>query len=329
MCPAPVANMASSGHDWQAELMDKIPDTIVHYGRFNPAHRTGGVEAFATSLQLAFEQVQYLDSSQDGPGSPAMQRVIAHRLPVVCDNHLVMDWPDGYPVIGFQHGVAAEKKFVTRSWTDWSLARKQARAARRKSTVWVACARWISDEFARRHGNPAQHVIYHTVDTDLFDGKLANRGSKLVLHDGRSRHKGRDLYPILQAALPDWRFEPLSCPPQQVPERMRRARAFMHLSRYEGNSIVCNEAMAMGLPCLFTRVGLMRDGEPLDVRIVEVSHAYGRSAGLIECVGSFLEDLNGSAYSPRDWIMQHTSQRSFVQGWKDVMASWRSISADS
>lgn len=305
--------------------MEKIPGTIVHYGRFNPAHRTGGVEAFATSLKLAFEDVQYLDSANDGPGSPAMQRVVAHRLPVVCDNHLVTNWPDGYPVVGFQHGVAAEKKFVTRSWTDWSLARKQARAARRKSTVWVACARWISDEFARRHGNRAQHVIYHTADTNRFDGKLANRGSTLILHDGRSRHKGRDLYPILQAALPEWRFEPLSCPTAQVPDRMRAARAFMHLSRYEGNSIVCNEAMAMGLPCLFTRVGLMRDGQPLDVSTVEARQAYGRPADLVDCGRSFLDGLNGSSYSPRDWIMQHTSQRAFVQGWADVMASWRNM----
>ena len=309
--------------------MEKIPGIVIHYGRFNPDHRTGGVESFAKSLKLAFENVQFLDSSNDGPGSPAMQRVVADGLPVVCDNHLVLDWPEGFPVIGFQHGVAAEKKFITRSWTDWSLARMQARAARRKSTVWVACARWISDEFARRHGNQAQHIIYHSVDTNLFDGRLANRGSKLVLHDGRSRHKGRDLYPILQAALPDWTFEPLSCSSAQVPERMRKACAFMHLSRYEGNSIVCNEAMAMGLPCLFTRVGLIRDGEPLDVRIIEVRQAYGRRTGLIECARSFLDGLNEVSYEPRDWIVQHTSQQAFIQSWKDAIAGWRHMKQHS
>lgn len=320
--------MASFGHDGLADLTEKISGTVVHYGRFNPGQRAGGVEAFAASLKLAFENVEFLDCRNDGPGSPAMQRVVADRLPVVCDNHLVMDWPDGYPVIGFQHGVAAEKKFITWSRTDWSLARRQARAARRESTIWVACASWISDEFARRHGNPAQHVIYHTVDTKLFDGRLANRGSKLVLHDGRSRHKGRDLYPVLQAALPDWTFEPLSCSPAQVPERMRRARAFMHLSRYEGNSIVCNEAMAMDLPCLFTRVGLMRDGQPLDVTVIDVSQAYGRRAGLIECARWFLGGLNETSYAPRDWIMHHTSQQAFIQGWTDVITSWRHMMRD-
>ena len=50
-----------------------------------------------------------------------------------------------------------------------------------------------------------------------------------------------------------------------MPDRFRQGAAFLHLSRYEGNSIVCNEAMAMDLPCLFTRVGLMRDGADLDV----------------------------------------------------------------
>lgn len=305
--------------------MEKIPGTVIHYGRFNPDHRIGGVETFAKSLELAFEDVQFLDSRNDGPGSAAMQRVVGNGLPVICDNHLVMDWPNGYPLIGFQHGVAAEKRFITRSWTDWSLARMQARAARRKSTIWVACARWISDEFAKRHGNQAQHIVYHTVDTRMFDGRLANRGSKLVLHDGRSRHKGRDLYPILQAALQDWTFEPLACPSEQVPERMRKACAFMHLSRYEGNSIVCTEAMAMGLPCLFTRVGLMRDAEPLDVKTIEVRQAYGTRKGLIECVRSFLDDLGEVSYKPRDWIVQHTSQQAFVERWTDVVGDWQSM----
>lgn len=303
--------------------MEKIPGTIFHYSRFNPEQRTGGVESFARSLKLAFEDVRFLDSRSDGPGSAAMQRVVASGLPVVCDNHMVLDWPDGYPVIGFQHGVAAEKKFITWSRTDWLLARMQARAARREATIWVACARWISDEFSRRHGNQARHIIYHAVDTNLFDGGLANRGSKLVLHDGRSRHKGRELYPILQEALPDWAFEPLSCSPAQVPVRMCGARAFMHLSRYEGNSIVCNEAMAMGLPCLFTRVGLMRDAEPLDVSIIEVKQAYGRRKRLIECVSSFLEGLDEVSYRPRDWIVEHTSQQAFMTSWRNVMASWR------
>ena len=76
--------------------------------------------------------------------------------------------------------------------------------------------------------------------------------------------------------LPEWRFETLNCKPEDVPDRMREAAAFLHLSRYEGNSIVCNEAMAMNLPCLFTKVGLMNDGEPLDVSIVESEAVYGK-----------------------------------------------------
>lgn len=305
--------------------MEKIPGTIIHYGRFNPERRTGGVEAFAKSLKLAFEDVRFLDAGSAGPGSAAMQEVVASGLPVVCDNHMVLDWPEGYPVIGFQHGVAAEKKLVTWSRTDWSLARKQAQAARRKSTIWVACARWISDEFSRRYGNQAHHIIYHTVDANRFDGELDNRGSRLVLHDGRSKHKGRELYPVLQDALPGWKFEALSCSPAQVPERMRGACAFMHLSRYEGNSIVCNEAMAMGLPCLFTRVGLMRDDESPDVGIIEVRQAYGRRKRLIDSVSSFLDGLDDASYSPREWIVEHASQQAFIASWDTVIASWRNM----
>lgn len=305
------------------DVVIKIPGSVIHYGRFNPELQQGGVESFAKSLRIAFEDVQFLDSRSHGPGSAAMQRAVANGVPVVCDNHLVMDWPDGYPVIGFQHGVAAEKMFITRARTDWHLARKQAQAARRQATIWVACAKWISKEFARRYGNQASHIIYHAIDTSRFDGRLVNRGSKLVLHDGRSRHKGRDLYPVLQEALPDWRFEALSCDPSQVPERLRGASAFLHLSRYEGNSIVCNEAMAMGLPCLFTKVGLMRDEEFMDVSIVEVRDVYRSRKRLIKCVGAFLGGLETISCTPRDWIVENASQDAFVQGWRKVMADWQ------
>ena len=297
--------------------MKKLPMKVAHYGRFDPRVRTGGVETFARNLQIVFEDVEFLT-----PDSGAIDRVIRERLPVICDNQMVSDWPETFPVIGFQHGVAKVKSSLTKSWTDRKLAKAQAAAASRPNTYWVACARWIGQTFEKLHGNQADRVVYHQVDVDTFDGKLVNEDSRLILHDGRSEHKGKRLFEHLVKALPEWRFETLNCKPEEVPDRMREAAAFLHLSRYEGNSIVCNEAMAMNLPCLFTRVGLMNDDEPLDVSIVESSEVYGSKKKLVETVQTFLEGLSMRTYQPRNWTMQNATPEAHVAAWRDVMGDF-------
>ncbi|HEV8613499.1 MAG TPA: glycosyltransferase, partial [Gemmatimonadales bacterium] len=203
----------------------------------------------------------------------------------------------------------------------------QRRAAARPNTLWVACAEWVSQTFARLHGNGARHVIYYPVDTERFDGRLADAGSRLLLHDARTRHKGKRVIPRLQAAFPEWRFEPLQCPPEQVPERMRRARAFVHLSRYEGNSLVCGEAMGMDLPCLFTRVGLLQDPNgPTDVWTVEVGLLDGDPAPLLREVGAFLESLETRRYHPRGWVLAHATLAHAEAGWRRVLQDFQAYS---
>ena len=297
--------------------MQKLPLKVAHYGRFDPRVRTGGVETFARNLQIVFEEVEFLT-----PENQELERMIAEKVPVICDNQMVSDWPESFPVIGFRHGVAAVKSSLTKTWTDRRLAKAQAKAAARSNTYWVACARWIGRTFGELHGNAADKVVYHQVDIEKFDGKLSNEGSRLVLHDGRSEHKGKKLFAHLEKKLPEWRFETLNCKPADVPDRMREAAAFLHLSRYEGNSIVCNEAMAMNLPCLFTKVGLMNDGEPLDVSIVESDAVYGKRALMTETVDSFLKGLSERAYSPRDWTMQNATPQAHVNAWREVMVDF-------
>ncbi len=295
--------------------MERLPYHIVHYSEEDPLTTTGGVQTFARSLELIFEAVAYMT-----PDSQDVERVRAERLPVICDNHYVLDWPEAIPVIGFQHGVGAVKHGVTHSLSHWRLKRKQRRAARRPNTLWVACAQWIAVTFERLYGNGADHVIYHPIDIEHFDGRLENDGSCLILHDARLEHKGRDLIPILQDAFPDWRFEGLDCAPADVPDRMRAARAFVHLSRYEGNSIVCNEAMAMNLPCLFTRVGLMQDaGRPQDVVLIEPNEAYGDPARLVAETRRFLDSLDTRMYAPRAWTLEHATREQSRRGWEVVM----------
>ena len=294
--------------------MQKIPLRVAHYGRYDPRVTTGGVETFARNLAIVFEEVEFLT-----PKTQDKERVMRERIPVICDNQLVVDWPESFPVIGFQHGVAEVKASLTKTRTDRKLAKAQAKATRRDNTLWVACARWISRTFEERYQNPAHHVVYHQVDVERFDGELDNEGTNLVLHDGRSEHKGKALFEHLVEALPQWRFETLNCAPEDVPDRMRKGAAFLHLSRYEGNSIVCNEAMAMNLPCLFTKVGLMHDGEDLDVTIVESEEVYGDRDLMVQTVKTFLDGLCTRTYNPRRWTMENATPTAHIAAWRRVM----------
>jgi glycosyltransferase involved in cell wall biosynthesis len=293
--------------------MSRLPFEIIHYSEEDPATMTGGVQTFARSLELIFERVSYM--------TPAtLDTARASEAVVICDNHYVRDWPAAIPVIGFQHGVGAEKFAATRSFSHWRLGQKQRRAARRPYTLWVACAQWIAEAFGRLYGNGADHVIYHPIDIERFDGRLENEESRLILHDARLEHKGRDLLPILEKAFPEWDFEGLNCAPTDVPDRMRAARAFIHLSRYEGNSIVCNEALAMDLPCLFTRVGLMRDADrPQDLHLLDPVAAYTDPDALVAETRRFLDSLSERTYHPREWTLAHATHAQSRQGWAGVM----------
>jgi glycosyltransferase involved in cell wall biosynthesis len=296
--------------------IERIPVRVVHHGRRRPDDRPGGVEAFARALRLVFEDVVFTWS-----GSPDLPALARDRAIVICDNDTVLDWPQSLPLVGFQHGVAAEKARITRTWTDTRLALRQSRAARRARTVWVACARWIADAFRPLHPTAPQHVVRHFVDPVQFDGVRTAVGSRLVLHDARTRHKGAERIAELAVALPQWRFEPLACAHERVADRMREAAAFVHLSRYEGNSIVCNEAMAMDLPCLFTNVGLLRDRDlELDVHRVG-ERAIVRDASLLVVeAASFFASLGTRRFTPRAYVLAHATPAHARRSWMAVIA---------
>jgi hypothetical protein len=293
-----------------------VDRTVVHFGKHDPRTRAGGVEAFARNLGLVFREVQFMT-----PSNADFARVQRERLALICDNQFLRYVPRELPAIGFQHGVAADKMRVTKVFGDVRMAWAQRGVAGRPRTVWVACAEWISRRFAALHGNGASHVIYHMVDLERFDGRLDNAGSRLVLHDARSEAKGKSAVATLAAALREYRFEPLACAPSEVPDRMRKARAFVHLSRYEGNSIVCNEAMASNLPCLFTRVGLLRDETgPRDVMVIEPEVAWRDDAQLVRVARDFLASTETRNYQPRAWILENASLAIARERWARALA---------
>ena len=301
--------------------MGKVPIAVVHYGKNDPETHRGGVEAFARNLRLVFEDVAFMH-----PATLDTARVRAEKRMVICDNQWVVDWPEDIPVVGFQHGVAAVKAKATGNRSDKQLAKAQARAARRRNTIWVACAQWIARTFGELHGNAAQFVLYHQVDLDRFDGRRDDVDARLVLHDARGKHKGEALVAGLVDRFKGWRIEPLACAPHEVPDRMRRARAFVHLSRYEGNSIVCNEAMAMDLPLFATQVGLMQDEDrPRDVWLADPARAFSDRRYLDAELAAFLQSLETRAYHPRAWVLEHASIDAARQRWNAVRLAWEAM----
>jgi glycosyltransferase involved in cell wall biosynthesis len=296
-------------------MMLKLPHKIIHYSEYNPDVVVGGVETFALRLRLVFDEVSMMT-----PETLDIDRVRRDKTPVICDNQFVRDWPESIPVIGFQHGVGAVKYEATGSFSHWKLKHRQRKAARRSNTLWVSNSQWVSETFNQLHGNGGTHVVYYPVDTDRFDARLGDPESRLILHDGRLKHKGLHRFSILTKAFPDWNFEHLNCKPEDVADRMREARAFAHLSTYEGNSVVCNEAMAMNLPCFLTEVGLFRDKDrPEDVFLIGADTAFRDKKGLVKAFGTFLDSLSERAYNPRSWTMNHATIRHSYKGWKSVM----------
>ncbi len=321
--PRPVpAGLGGILLDDGSQNMDKIPISVIHYGGKDPRRSSGGVETFARNLALCFERVEFMTPRNRDP-----DRAVRSRTPVVCDNQYVLDWPSPVPVIGFQHGVAAVKQAATRAPGHRLMARRQARAANRPNTLWVGDAEWVVRTFRELHGVEGGRVIRHCVDPERFDGRLENDGSTLLLHDARTRHKGKRLIRRLARALEGWALEPLACPPSAVPDRMRRARAFLHLSRYEGNSLVCNEAMAMNLPCLFTRVGLMLDADgPTEVYLVDPERAFRDADYLLAEAGRFLESLASREYRPREWVLANATPDRAIAGWRAALADFEALS---
>jgi len=299
----------------------KIPVAVTHYSRNDPTQHRGGVETFARNLALFFDDVEFMT-----PRNLDIARVYRGGRMVIADNQWALHWPEPIPVVVFQHGVALDKAALTGSKGMERVARQQARVAARSSTVRVACAEWISRRFEELHGAPAQVVIRHPVDLGRFDGEPRGRVDNLLLHDARSEHKGRDVVARLASRFPDWRLEPLNCAPAEVPARMASARGFVHISRYEGNSIVVNEALAMNLPCFVTDVGLMRDRDrPEDVHLLSAERAFRDDDYVAGEFERFVASLGVRSWNPRRWASEHAGREAVQRQWERVVELWRPL----
>src|SRR5262245_37396479 len=107
-------------------MTERIPRRVVHYGLHDASTSKGGVETHGRNLALAFDEVVFMSRATRDESL-----VRRERLPVICDNQMVLDWPADIPVIGIQHGVALYKSVWVPGFGNLRMALDQARAAKR------------------------------------------------------------------------------------------------------------------------------------------------------------------------------------------------------
>jgi hypothetical protein len=106
---------------------------------------------------------------------------------------------------------------------------------------------------------------------------------------------------------------------------MKGAKAFIHLSSYEGNSYVCNEALAANLPCFVTKVGLFRDVTSLDAYIIDLKGRALKRRHVVNEFRRFLASLSQERYAPRLWVKEHATREVAMQKWRNVMEMYRKM----
>lgn len=134
----------------------------------------------------------------------------------------------------------------------------------------TAVSAFISNELSRQWGITVDRTINNGVDTDAFApaNLWTNRNRPLVIHGVNDRfnsNKGWDHIRLLHEWVDAdvWsldeaceRFRSHGDQPWTKANVLSQADLFVHPSGYEGNSMMCCEALACGVPFVGYNVGL-------------------------------------------------------------------------
>jgi len=302
-----------------------IDREIIHHCRYSVHHpQKGGVENFGLNLKNIFKKVHF---TLPGDITPDLVRLVqAKNIPIICDYHSVLDWPEEVKTIGFQHGCAQLRGEITGETMLKEIGREQVVASKRRNAVWVADSQWVSDMCEKYYGRSAEYIIYHAVSDDFFRNSRTHQRVPVtkVFHDARLAHKGRDIIPVLQEAFPKISFIQLQCKHSKIIDVLKDCDVFMHLSKYEGNSIMCNEVMALNIPLVTTDVGLFHEDLGVEeIRIVPVGGCFGENKDrLIEIFGQYVSALNNRKIGVEkinQWHQSHATNAHNEILWRQVV----------
>ena len=263
------------------------------------------------------------------PGNPATDLVIV-------DNQDATAIPAAYAVLAVQHGCAMEDGLRGRASDLLALGRKQAMAARRKRTAWVACSDWAAYHCRQHTGTLADRIIYGCVDTERFfpSERQRTRDAKrpVVLHDCADVVVGKVTAELGKA----FEVRALAVPAGKVPDAMREADIWLCLSLSEGLPTVVMEAQATGLVVVGTNVGVLwphTGGARLDARDKGVCAAVAPEQGAVifdwkwRDSAAYVADWVRAAWgmrkslNARDWALRWYGQAAFGQKWLEAIAA--------
>ena len=272
---------------------------------------TGGTERFTEYLREA------IGCDVRSPADP-------HRLGkyewVISNADLGLDWASNK--ICFFHGLW-KQLHVNLGITSGTEEERQRQAAQRKDVYLVAASNSVASQLECWYqvSKNKIRVISHGIPLDVWRPALSNPKSirPRILHVATDIVKAREIIPVLQRILPDFDFvlvyRRIGLP--ATPELYQRGDIFLHLSRYEGNSYACMEALACGLPSVLTDVGFFAEGfndwEKIGMKIT-IDTSLEDVARAILTVYEQRKD-----YAPREVAEKYFDFRRFKQDWVSLL----------
>jgi glycosyltransferase involved in cell wall biosynthesis len=314
-----------------------VPEAMKRYAIITHVRRedgyAGGVPKWAHYLKRALEEAghevrhfTWADYPEAGQlaGSPdtalgfALSAWVgreAHQYRwIVADGFWGAGLPDGAPAIIVAHGLWAGYEAAIGGVPSAHLA---VQAAIYRRFPVVAVSQSAASDLQAYHQVRAAAVVPNGVDLDLFKPDGHARG-RLVRHACRGRAKGGDVIDRIARALDGTaRVEYLDAAIGCEPTRFAAADACLHPSRYEGDSYACLEALACGVPLVYSFVGRWL-GDPEDPRVGRGLAVGAPTAAWVEALEAVLGDPDAPARA-RQYAQERADYREFARRWLKVL----------
>ena len=228
-------------------------------------------------------------------------------------------------VISCNHGCWAE--FSKRNDTHRfdNEIRKQQEMWQKRANYIVSMSNTSAHYLQLHHGVKANKIILNGIDLNEFISKEIDitKQKPIVIHAAADKvNKGGDFIKELQSKCTDFDFQYLDAKNlKETSEKYRRGDLFLHLSKYEGDSIAIKEAASSGLPMLVTDVGIFeKDTKECPGIIIPWQESRN-----LELVIQKLHELWNMVKNkqlkmqPRAWAEKYADYERFAKEWREFL----------